>query len=257
MYLEGGAIFPDGSENYAVPMRTNLNNLRILPGQTYNDFFLGTFYTPAGQPYNIAPWNYNGNEGDVYDSGGDLNFADAGYPATVTDWVLVSLRVDSAGTGGPLCQAAALLHKDGHIEFVDDFDCCDINLNQSYYVVIEHRNHLLVMSHVKVPIVNGKISYDFRIQQSYINDPFGFGVFVGQKQILPGIYAMLAGNGNQTLTNTSDTDINFDDRTYWESQNGEIARYRNGDYNLNGDTNFNDRRVWELNNGRFTSVPRN
>ncbi|MCK6692451.1 MAG: DUF11 domain-containing protein, partial [Thermoanaerobaculia bacterium] len=257
VYLEGSAIFPDGSENYAVPMRTTLNNLRILPGQTYNDFFLGSFYTPAGQPYNTAPWNYNGNEGDAYDSGGDINFADAGYPSTVTDWVLVSLRSDPEGTGGPICQAAALLHKDGHIEFVDDFDCCDINLNQSYYVVIEHRNHLIVMSHVPVPIVNGKISYDFRVQQTYINDPFGFGVFVGQKQILPGIYAMYAGNGNQTLTNTSDTDINFDDRTYWEGQNGTIARYRNGDYNLNGDTNFNDRRVWELNNGRFTSVPRN
>ncbi|MCB1124814.1 MAG: hypothetical protein KJT03_24890, partial [Verrucomicrobiae bacterium] len=104
-------------------------------------------------------------------------------------------------------------------------------------------------------IVNNKITYDFRTQQSYLVDPFGFG-FVGQKEILPGVFAMHAGNGNQTLSTQSDTDINFDDRTYWEGENGELGQYRIGDYNLNGDTNFNDRIQWELNNGKFTSVPR-
>ena len=79
---------------------------------------------------------------------------------------------------------------------------------------------------------------------------------LSQKEILPGVWAMHGGNGNQTLSAESDTDINFDDRTYWEAENGDIAKYRIGDYNLNGDTNFNDRRVWELNNGKFTSVPR-
>ena len=85
---------------------------------------------------------------------------------------------------------------------------------------------------------------------------FGFGFFVGQKEILPGVFAMFGGNGNQVLTGSSDTDVNFDDRTYWEGENGDIARYRNGDYNLNGDANFNDRLEWEINNGKFTSVPR-
>ena len=80
--------------------------------------------------------------------------------------------------------------------------------------------------------------------------------FVVQKEILPGVWAMHAGNGNQTLSAQSDTDINFDDRTYWEGENGELGQYRIGDYNLNGDTNFNDRIQWELNNGKFTSVPR-
>lgn len=257
VYLEGGAIFADGSSNYALPMRTNLNTLRLLPGQTYNDLFFGSFYTPAGQPYNIAPWNYPGLEGNAYDSGGDVNNADAGYPATVVDWVLVSLRADAAGTGGPLCQTAALLHQDGSIEFVAGFSCCKLDLTADYFLVVEHYNHLLVMSPAAVAVVDGKISYDFRGQQSYIDDPFGFGIFVGQKEIAPGTFVMLGGNGNQTLSPTSDTDNNFDDRTFWESQNGTLARYRIGDYNLNGDTNFNDRPVWETNNGLFTSVPRN
>ncbi len=255
VYLEGAAVFSDGSENYALPMRANLNGLRLLPGQTLEDLFLGVQYTPAGQPYDIAPWNYFGAEGDNFDSMGDPLFGDAGYPSTVVDWVLVSLRDNPNGAGGPICQAAALLHEDGSIQFVDDFDCCDVDLGQSYYLVIEHRNHLIVMSHEPIAITAGVISYDFRVQQSYLVDPFGFG-YVGQKEILPGVWAMHGGNGNQTLSGDSDTDINFDDRTYWEAENGDIAKYRTGDYNLNGDTNFNDRRVWELNNGKFTSVPR-
>lgn len=256
VYLEGGAIFADGSDNYALPMRTTLNDLRLLPGQTYDDAFLGTSYTPAAQPYSAAPWNYTGLEGDLYDSQADPNFADADYPATVVDWVLVSLRTDPDGIGGSLCQAAALLHNDGRIEFVEGFDCCDLDLTATYYLVVEHRNHLIVMSHEPLSVVDGTLTYDFRQQQSYIFDEFNFGTFSGQKEILPGVFAMHAGNGNQTQTTSSDTDVNFDDRTFWESENGIIAKYRFGDYNLNGDTNFNDRRVWELNNGKFTSVPR-
>jgi hypothetical protein len=235
-------------------MRTDLNDLRILPGQCYYDFFTDSiYYTPAGQPYNIAPWNYNGNEGDGYDSGGDPDNGDAGYPSTIVDWVLVSLRTTPDGAGGPLCQAAALLHDDGTIEF----RCCGLNLNASYYLVIEDRNHLIVMSQNAIPIVNGKISYDFRFTQSYINDPYGLGQFAGQKQIIQGKFAMFAGNGNQASNPQSDTDINFGDRTYWEGQNGTLTHYRIGDYNLNGDCNYNDRFLWEFNNGKFTSVPRN
>jgi hypothetical protein len=113
------------------------------------------------------------------------------------------------------------------------------------------------MSHQPISIIDNKISYDFRIQQSYIDDEFGLGIFAGQKQIIQGKFAMFAGNGNQTLKPKSDTDINFDDRTYWLLQNGTIGQYRNGDYNLNGDVNFNDGTLWEFNNGKFTSVPRN
>jgi hypothetical protein len=264
VYLEGSATDPTGLPIYSIPMRTSLNDLMVLPGQTLVDPFFGPKYTLPGQPYDIAPWNYFGNEGDGYDSGGDPMMGDAGYPSTVVDWVLVSLRSDSAGTGGPVCQAAALLHKGGYIEFVEPFDCCGIDLFASYYIVIEHRNHLIVMSHIPVPVVPGidssTITYDFRNQQSYVDDPFMIGIFAQQKELLPqlpGVYAMFAGNGNQTNTAFSDTDINFDDRTYWEGENGDIGEYRIGDYNLNGDTNFNDRVTWERNNGKFTSVPRN
>jgi len=115
------------------------------------------------------------------------------------------------------------------------------------------------MSHEPISIVNSKVSYDFRIQQSYVLVDGGWGTeaYARQKEILPGKFAMFAGNGKQDGSSNADTDITFDDRTYWEMQNGIFGRYLNGDYNMNGDCNFNDRILWEFNNGKFTSVPRN
>ncbi len=255
--LEGASIVPDGSSSYSLPMRSSLNNLRILPGQTFSDFFIGTHYTPAGQPYNAAPWFYNGTEGDEFDSQGDPAQGDAGYPSTVVDWVLVTLRSNPEGTGGPVCQAAALLHQDGSIEFIGDKPpCCDLDGGINYYIVVEHRNHLIVMSDVPLPISDGKVTYDFTLQQSYVNDPFGFGIYSGQKEILTGKFAMFGGNGEQAINAQSDTDINLDDRIFWENENGVFARYRSEDYNLNGDINQNDRMIWQFNTSRFSSVPR-
>jgi hypothetical protein len=117
------------------------------------------------------------------------------------------------------------------------------------------------MSHIAVMPVNGVLTYDFRFQDSYNEDPFGFGL-VGQKELLPtypGKWAMHAGNGDQIKTEFDSEndrkDINLNDRTYWEGQNGTIGQYRNGDYNMNADCNFNDRITYEFNNGAFSAVP--
>ena len=104
--------------------------------------------------------------------------------------------------------------------------------------------------------MNNKLVYDFRYQQSYLDDPFGFGIYVQQKEILPGIFAMFAGNGQQWPNANDDTDIEFNDRGFWELQNGIFGQYGVADYNLNGDINFDDRTLWEMNNGKYTSVPR-
>jgi hypothetical protein len=256
VYLEGAAISSNGEFSYSLPMRTTLNDVQVLPGQCYEDPFFGNMYTPAGQPYNIAPWFYNGTEGNNFDSGGDPMQGDAGYPPTVVDWVVVSLRDTPEGTGGPICQTAACLHQDGTIEMIDSFACCGLNLQIPYYIVIEHRNHLIIMSDEPVLVDNDTLTFDFRSQQSYINDPGQTGIFGGQKEILSGVFAMYAGNGDQAPLPQADTDINFDDRTFWEMNSGIPGAYKIADYNLNSDTNFNDRVLWEKNNGIFTSVPR-
>jgi CshA-type fibril repeat protein len=266
VYLEGSAIAPNGSSNYSIPMRSELNDKKLLPGQ-FSSSPLGSYYSPPGQPYSAAPWNYMGTEGLSYDSDEMAGNAAAGYDSDVVDWVLVSLRdkvVDPFNLSGdykpddtPICTAAALLHADGSIEFIDEFTCCELNVAETYYLVIEHRNHLLVSSHEPVSIVNGVLSYDFRSQQSYIQIAFGSPNGSGQLEINPGEFVMHAGNGDQAPDPTADTFIGFGDEAYLKSEYGQVLRYLNGDYNMNGSPNSLDRILWGFNNGKSSAVPRN
>jgi hypothetical protein len=254
VYLEGSAIELKGKKKYKLPMRTTLNDLYLLPGQCYRHCMTGVIYSPPGQPYNCPPWDYPGNEGDAYDSYGNPLFGTASYPDTVVDWVLVSLRGEPDGQS--LCQAAALLNKEGSVEFTGDgFQCCDLDGYDAFFIVIEHRNHLIVMSDTAISIENFTLTYDFRFTQSYHGYTYA-EQGRGQKEIKKGIYAMYAGNGDQTKEVYSDTDINFDDNVFWGWYNCSTGHYRKGDYNMNGDCNYDDRTIWEYNNGIYSFVPR-
>jgi len=254
--LEGSLIVPQTGMYAVLPMRTTLNDSRLLPGQFSENPFSGDIYSPPGQSYNIAPWNYAGTEGMNYDSGGMSASADAGYPSMVVDWVLVSLRTDPEDGSEALCQRAGLLHSDGHIEFLANADCCSLDPLQSYYIVIEHRNHLIIMSATAISIVNGTITYDFRDKQSYLSDPFSSGIFNAQKEVLPGVFAMYAGNGDQTSVAEEDTDITAADYTKWLNNGPENRTYNLVDYNMDGDVSALDFNLWQTNSPRFTSVIR-
>ncbi|MEM6319093.1 MAG: Ig-like domain-containing protein [Bacteroidota bacterium] len=239
------SVFLEGA--YEVDsMYTKLNDLGYLPGQDPSTF-LGK-ETPAGQPYNIAPWNYGGTEGMNM----DYNFINnAGYAPTVVDWVLVSLRTTTA-RASTVCTRAGLLHSDGHVAFLAGSDCCNLISSQSYYVVIEHRNHLIVMSHQAIPIIGGTITYDFRSQESY-KGLLGFG----QKQVRPGIYAMYAGNGDQVTGSNGNRILNIisSDKNAWLIEIGDHSSYYLNDYDLNGDVNVQDKIPWSRNDGIFSDVP--
>jgi hypothetical protein len=260
VYLEGSVIVPQ-TGNYALPMRTTLNNSRLLPGQYSENVFTGNIYQPilgaAGQAYNVAPWNYAGTEGQSFDSQSLSTNAGAGYAPTVVDWVLVSLRSDPENGSEVLCQRAGLLHNDGTIEFLSDADCCQLDRSQSYYVVIEHRNHLIVMSHEAVPVINGRITYDFRDKQSYVNDPFGSGIFLRQKEVLAGVFAMYTGNGDHISSGSEYTDITAADYTKWLGNGPENRVYKLVDYNMDGDVSALDFFMWITNAPGFTSIIRN
>ena len=228
-------------------MNTKLNDLGYLPGQDVKVYF--GIRTQAGQPYSVSPWKYKGEEGDQFDSFADGVGGDAGYPVDATDWVLVSLRSD-VSEESTVCQTAALLLKDGTVQIVDGFNCCDIDQTKRYYIVIEHRNHLLVMSHVKLPVVNGEISYDFRLHDSYTAL-----VGVGQKEIAPGRFVMYAGNGDQTTSGPDAMDINVKDLKAWIIDDGLNSSYFLRDYDMNGDVNVQDKGLMLKNNGLFSDVP--
>ncbi len=261
LYLEGSLIEPQTGQ-YLTEMRTDLNDARLLPGQFVENSFGENLYSPVlgvnNEAYSGGPWRYSGAAGNAYDSQGMTANVAANYPAGVVDWVLVSLRSDPENGGEVLCQRPALLFNDGHIEFVADSDCCDLDPSQTYYLVIEHRNHLVIMSHTALPIVNGVLTYDFRNKQSYILDPLNSGGFFGQIEITPGVYAMYAGNGEQELSNgdDQDTDINASDSAKLRNGSPASRSYKLVDYNMDGDVSALDLFLWRKNAPKVTSVKR-
>ena len=242
------AVYLEGSFNYdKLEMDAKLNTLGYLPGQTPVTFF--GKYTNAGQPYTKVPWSYFGNEGKDFDSKVKTD-NNKDYPFEAVDWVLVSLR-EKIDVEYAACTRAGLMMQDGTIEFMDDSDCCLLDPKKSYYVVIEHRNHLIVMSKTAIPVIDNIVNYDFRNKQSYTR-LFGYG----QKQVSPGIFAMYAANGDQFVSAESPVDINVGDLTEWLKENGQHSSYYFMDFDLNGDANVQDKGLYLKNIGIFTDVPK-
>lgn len=230
VYLEGGYDADKGA------MSTDLHFRGLLPGQTLNG--IGT-PTRAGQPYSTTPWNYDGKEGD--------NWTDANYTGSETDWILVSFRTDKAKST-EIAAAAALVNKDGSVSFVDDC-VLSTDVADEVYVVIEHRAHMGVMTDKIIDITDGELTYDFRVQDSYMNGPAS----VGQKEITPGVWAMFAGDVDQT--DEVSYDINGSDNI-WYQYNGNFNIYLVADCNLDGDINGADKHLWMENNGFSSRVPK-
>ncbi len=218
-------------------MRTTLNTEHnMLPGQIESG--AATPVTPAGQPYNQAPWNYNGSEGMTYST----------YAPEVVDWVLVSFRT-APERSSEVFRTAALLLNDGTIQFEED---CTLDASgaTSYYVLIEHRNHIGAMSPTTIDVTNRILNYDFRASDSY-KDATSFG----QVEIASGIWTMFAGDGNQSADQVS-YDVNGSDVIIWVNTNGEFGSYLPGDYNMDGDINGEDKIILNRNNGISSRVPK-
>ncbi len=219
-------------------MDNELNSLRgILPGQTPFSYLAAP--TPAGQPYNAAPWDYTGTEG--------AGWTDANYTGDEVDWLLVSFRT-GIEKNTEIAQTAALLNKDGSIYFPDR---CVLtgDVSGPLYIVIEHRNHLGIMSPTPVSMVNHVLIYDFRTGDSY-KDATSYG----QKQLSTGEWAMFAGDGDQS--DFPSYDIQGTDKALWLNDNGVFQQYLIPDYDLNGDVNGADKVLWDVNNGISSRVPK-
>ncbi len=216
VWLEG-AYNPDDEE-----MSTTLSELGLLPTE---------------QPYHIAPWNYTG-----------ADWTDADSTSNETDWVLVSFRTDTH-KNTEVGMAAGLLQKDGSITFPDRC-ILDSTITSPLYIVVEHRNHIGVMTPTPVDIVNGTLTHDFRAADSYD----GEGTGSGQKQLPTGEWGMFAGDADQS--DFPSYDISGSDKTMWVSNNGKFNYYISSDFNLDGGVDGADKIFWFENNGISSRVPR-
>jgi len=223
-YLEGAFNPVSGT------MRTDMNTL--LP--------LGHPYHPAlpyfGNP--MPDWYYAGNESVMSIPNSNL-----------VDWVIIQLREGSspATATAILATQAAFINNAGNIVGLDGFSPLNFTVTYSLnlYAVIWHRNHLGIISANPLVNVGGTFTYDFSSGSGQ-----AFGGTAVQKELSPGIWGMIAGDGDGNGM------IQTEDKTnVWNLQTAKIG-YFPSDYNMNKQVNNPDKNdFWKTNLGRSSILP--
>lgn len=217
-------------------LRVCLEGAMNVPTQTMNSSLLQLNLLPSVQPYGVPPWNYQGAEGQGWSS--------SDYPQNTVDWVLVSFRTGLTKSTEVISTSAVVL-TDGSLVFPNPRALLE-SMGSSFYVVIQHRNHMGIMSPFLISPVNGELTYDFCLENSNL---LGYG----QKELAPGLWVMFSGDGNQK-DDLNGYDINGWDRAGWSAENGGWFMYNFFDFNLDGDVNGLDKILWDINNGIYSHL---
>ncbi len=130
-------------------------------------------HLPLSQPYNTAPWNYNGTESLT------------SIPSGMVDWVIVELRRDTNVTQ-LVERRAALLMSDGRILDTDLSDEVAFDSSGMFYVAVDHRNHMPVMTGTALSIPDTNM-FDLSSSSTTV---YGGGTIL----LTTNLYGMIAGD---------------------------------------------------------------
>jgi len=227
-----------GQGTFTVSLRVFLEG--PFSGTQMNAGLNAAGYLPLAQPYNEAPWNYQGIEMVPFIPNAD-----------VVDWVLVELR-ETAGDASTaykdnvVATQAGFILKNGNIVSIDGNSPLQFSFAVTYkiYAVVYHRNHLAVMSGNELINSGGNYAYDFTTGAGQ-----AYGGANAHKEIISGIWGMIAGDGdaNGQVNNTDKNDV-------WKPQSGSSG-YKSGDFSLNGQVDNVDKNdLWRVNSGRSSQV---
>ncbi|MDX2002125.1 MAG: SprB repeat-containing protein [Chitinophagales bacterium] len=215
----------NGSSN---KMNTGLNSLGVLPNN---------------QPYNSPVMNYQGTESITT------------FSPDIVDWVLISFRTDT-NAATTIHKLAAVVTKNGDVLTATGDSVIEVVYGSadSLYVVVEHRNHMGIMSSIAMPSATSRASIpviDFTRMQSYqIGTPLTSGQKVIGHDSLGDIYGMYSGDGDCNY------DINSNDFVPLVNDYNNFNVYSPGDFNMDGDCNSNDIPKWVENFNLFSGVQR-
>lgn len=134
---------------------------------------------PLLQPYNIPPWEYNGNE------------KVQNIPKDVVDWIFVELskeQNESAVTN----QKACFLKADGEIFNINNEKGIVFRIKEGdkYYIIVHHRNHLSIVSSKPMEAKSSSLIYDF---SASTNSVFGNSSLI---DLGNGIFGMPTGDSD-------------------------------------------------------------
>jgi agmatine deiminase len=246
-YINFSSNDPD-SPNISIPVTLNVVqhmavDLKVylegpFNGTNMNTTLNGFAGFPLSQPYTATPWNYPGTE------------SVPAIPPNVVDWVLIEYR-DAANAGSAtsatvIGRQAAFVLNDGSVVDLDGISDLQpsISISQNLFVVINHRNHLSVMSANPITMLAGVYQYDFSDAELKV-----FGGSAGHKALTSGVWGMISGDCN------ADGTVNINDNNIWDSEAG-MNNYLRSDINFDSQTNNSDKNeFWLPNNGRSSLVP--
>ena len=196
---------------------------------------------PLNQPFNIQPWNYDGDE----------SIASLPNP-DIVDWVLVELR-DAPGDASSATEMiraarkAAFLLSDGSIVDLDGISSLEFNdnIDNNLYVIVWHRNHLAIMSSIPLTESDETYTYDF-----YSGMEKAYGGDKAQTPLGDNYFGMIGGDGN------ADGSVKINDYdSIWIINSGNQG-YKNIDYNIDNQIDNKDKNDILLKNlGTESQVP--
>lgn len=190
---------------------------------------------PLSQPYYTLPWSL----GTTETVGSIPN-------ANIVDWVFVATYKGSTSADViPAKQksfGAYFLTKDGKIVDLDGSSVPEISASNSgdFVVLVQHRNHVSVLSEGSASFASGTYSYDFIVDGADASTP--------TVEVTSGVNAML--HGRTEYTNTTVDQLDYDAAWTNRSQFG----YYPFDVNLDGVVNAEDRALIFNNAGATTTI---
>ncbi|MBN1340791.1 MAG: hypothetical protein JXA03_15790, partial [Bacteroidales bacterium] len=149
---------------------------------------------PMSQPYD-PPLPYFGNMDPLWYYTGTESVAS--MPVDVVDWIVLELRdapdAAAAVSAATFATKALFLLSDGSVTDMDglSFPFFIEPVTNGLFAVVYHRNHLPVMNSAPIPVINGMYSWDYTTGADKV-----YGGSLGYKEITPGIWGMIAADGN-------------------------------------------------------------
>ena len=210
-------------------------------GGTMSTGLAGNPDFPLSQPYNTAPWFYQGTE------------SVASVPSSVVDWLLVELRdATSASQALPstsVGSVACFVLSNGMVKGMDGVSYPQVNAGfyDDLFCVIWHRNHLGAISAWPLTEAGGVYTYDFSSGSQQ-----ALGGSLGYSQLNGSLWGMSSGDGN------ADGQVNNGDKNdVWSPQAG-MSGYLPGDFSMDAQVNNGDKvDHWAPNTGKGCQVPEN
>ncbi len=206
-----------------------------------NDALRTNSYIPIEEPFTGLGFTFVNSTGGDLIEGPATVFAVSGDNATV-DWIFVELR-DETDPTVVIATRAGLLQRDGDIVDVDGVSplAFDGIPNGNYYVAIQHRNHLGIMTASAVSILAAGSTIDFT------SDALATYGSNARKDV-NGVMVMWAGDADANgRTDAADRSVTWNERN--------TTGYLTSDVNVDGQCNAADRSITWNNRNKTSQLP--